>query len=89
MKEAEEYTGQIVQDTGSVFNLSELVEEKIQLTNRYRRQSKEIDNLLTEAEEAFRNAEMREAHQLATEAYELAMKHAGGRSLKGSSFFRR
>ena len=89
VKEAEEYTGQIVQDTESVFNLSELVEEKIQLTNRYRRQSKEIDNLLTEAEEAFRNAEYEEAHQLATEAYELAMKHAGGRSLKGSSFFRR
>jgi len=89
VKEAKEFIEGIVRDTEEVFSLSEKVEEKIQLTNRYRRQSGEIDNLLREAEEAFRHAQYEQAYELVSEAYDLAVKQSGGRSSKGSTFFKR
>ncbi|RKD27030.1 hypothetical protein BEP19_00180 [Ammoniphilus oxalaticus] len=80
VKDAQADVEKIIADTQHMFSLSESVEEKIQATNRYRSRSQEVNDLLNEAEEAFRNAEYERADELATEAYEVAMRRGGGRS---------
>ncbi|MEW9670980.1 septation ring formation regulator EzrA [Ammoniphilus sp. 3BR4] len=80
VKLASEFISQLVEYAGSVFKYSRLAEEKIQLSNRYRSTVKEVNELLTEAEQAFRNADYEQSYLLAEKAYEMAVAYSEGLS---------
>ncbi|RXT13510.1 septation ring formation regulator EzrA [Ammoniphilus sp. CFH 90114] len=80
VKQASEYITQLVQYAESVFKYSRMAEEKIQLTNRYRSTLKDVNEMLTEAEQAFRNADYEQAYYLAQEAYDVASNYSEGLS---------
>lgn len=80
VKVAKEFTEKLLNDTDAIFKLSQLAEEKIQLTNRYRSQWKEVNEILTEAETAFRNAQYELAFDLAEQAHQMGLNLSDGRT---------
>lgn len=80
VKQASEFTSQLIEYAGAVFKYSQLAEEKIQLSNRYRSTLKEVNELLTEAEQAFRNADYEQSYLLAEKAYEISVSYSEGLS---------
>lgn len=80
VKEAKEFTEQLLTDTDAMFKLSQMAEEKIQLTNRYRSQWKEVNEILTEAETAFRNAQYELSFDLAEQAHQMGLSLSDGRT---------
>ena len=54
--------------TERIISTCQMAEGAIQYTNRYRRQNRQVNELLTKAEQAFRQLSFAEAYQLAEEA---------------------
>ncbi|WP_211236982.1 septation ring formation regulator EzrA [Aneurinibacillus terranovensis] len=72
LKEATEQVIQLLENATNTIRFSNEAEEMIQRTNRFRRYDKEIANLLSQAEQAFRRGEYEEAYQLARKASDIA-----------------
>lgn len=72
LKESRGQVINLLEKATETIQLSQNTEELIQQTNRYRRFDSEVDELLKEAEKAFRNLEFSESYQLAERANTLA-----------------
>ncbi len=80
VRAAEESTSQLVDFAENVFRFSKMAEEKIQLTNRYRSSLREVNEMLMEAEQAFRSGDYELAYSLAEQAYGHAETYSEGLS---------
>lgn len=72
LKEASSQVIDLLERATEMIQLSQETEEKIQQTNRYRRQDSEIEGLLREAEKAFRSLDFEESFRLADMALEIS-----------------
>jgi septation ring formation regulator len=77
MREVKEHVSTLLEDAAEMLRDVRMAEDKIQRTNRFRRYDKEIAQFLKAAEDAFRNAEYTEAHELADQAFCLAQERYG------------
>lgn len=68
LEEVNEFVMETETLTEKVIANCQLAEGAIQYTNRYRRQNREVNELLQKAEQAFRQLSFQEAYQLAEEA---------------------
>lgn len=75
LREAKSQVESVSQVAKAVIEQAYRAEQLIPYANRFRRSSQEINFLLTEAEEAFRNLQFREAVELVEEALDLADKN--------------
>lgn len=72
LKEARYQTIDLLEKATLTIQYSQITEQKIQQTNRYRRHDREIESLLYAAEKAYRSLDFEESSQLADQAYEIA-----------------
>jgi septation ring formation regulator len=77
MQEVKEHVSTLLENAAEMLRDVRMAEDKIQRTNRFRRYDKEIAQFLKAAEDAFRNAEYAEAHELADQAFRLAQERYG------------
>lgn len=68
VQDASDQLAETEQMTERIISTCQLAEGAIQYTNRYRRQNRQVNELLTKAEQAFRQLSFAEAYQLAEEA---------------------
>lgn len=68
IQEADELLGETERMAERIISTCQLAEGAIQYTNRYRRQNRQVNELLTKAEQSFRQLAFAEAYQLAEEA---------------------
>lgn len=68
IQDANELVGETERMAERIISTCQLAEGAIQYTNRYRRQNRQVNDLLTKAEQSFRQLAFAEAYQLAEEA---------------------
>lgn len=68
INDANELVGETERMAERIISTCQLAEGAIQYTNRYRRQNRQVNELLTKAEQSFRQLAFAEAYQLAEEA---------------------
>ncbi|HJV46309.1 MAG TPA: septation ring formation regulator EzrA [Bacillota bacterium] len=78
VKGAKEFNILLIQHAGLIFKHCQQAEERIQQTNRYRSYWKDVNDLLNEAEKAFRELDFEKANLLAGQANELARQYLEG-----------
>ncbi|MBP1932916.1 septation ring formation regulator EzrA [Ammoniphilus resinae] len=78
VRDAKEFNKMLVEFANKLFEYCRQAEEKIQQTNRFRSQWKDVNQLLQEAEQAFRELDFEAAYSLASEAEQLAAEYDEG-----------
>jgi septation ring formation regulator len=78
VKNAKEFNTKLVHHAESIFYHCRNAEEKIQQTNRFRSHWKDVNELLIEAEQSFRELDFEKAHLLAAKAHDLANQYLEG-----------
>ena len=78
VRDAKDFNKRLIEFANKLFEYCRQTEEKIQQTNRFRSQWKDVNQLLLEAERAFRELDFETAYSLALEAEELAAEYDEG-----------
>lgn len=78
VKKAKEFNSKLIHHAESIFYYCQKAEEMIQMTNRFRSQWQDVNGLLSEAENMFRELDFEKAFSLANQAHEKAMERIDG-----------